>query len=409
MTSRETLLALDEALSAGLSVCWTALVETRGSTPQKAGAAMLVYADGSQFGTLGGGCVEAEVKRKALQILQHGERDVLTFQLDSDYGWDDGLICGGRMKMLIDPVREDHDRRYFREYAQRLRAGAGLTEAVQLDGLPTCDTPQSQLCGFSASVRPGDRWLFDDQGRCIASRSGVAAPTELMPHLKPLVQRPRPYVVQGWSFLPSLPRCRLVIVGAGHVGQKVAEYAADVDFNVWVIDDREEYASAARFPQAERRIVGTLDAVLPGLPIDSQTYCIIVTRGHHHDEEALQYLAERPAAYVGLIGSRRKIKLILADLLQAGVSAAALERVRAPLGFGIGSQTVPEIAISILAELIAERNLGQVPERVRPASLLPEVRAATATRGARSTEPPGPMANHAAQPTGRSDDSLSSN
>src|SRR5205085_3544017 len=91
---------------------------------------------------------------------------------------------------------------------------------------------------------------------------------------------------------------------------------------------------------------------------DSDTYCIIVTRGHNHDEEALYHLAETPARYVGLIGSRRKIKMIFGDLLHENISREALQRVHAPLGFDIGSQTVPEIAISIVAELIAVRNLG---------------------------------------------------
>jgi xanthine dehydrogenase accessory factor len=165
----------------------------------------------------------------------------------------------------------------------------------------------------------------------------------------------------------------LIIVGAGHVGQKVAQLASDVDFDVWVVDDREEYCNAERFPQAKRLIVAPFETVLNGLEIDRDTYCLIVTRGHNHDEEALAHLAETPARYVGLIGSKRKIKLIFSDLLQQGVSADALHRVYAPLGFDIGSQTVPEIAISILAELIAHRNLGQLPDRVRMPSLLDDV------------------------------------
>ncbi|MEZ6046999.1 MAG: XdhC family protein [Planctomycetaceae bacterium] len=103
----ECLNALIEAHQRKTPVVWTSLVETRGSTPQKAGATMLVFGEGSQVGTLGGGCVEAEVKRKALENLQSGKREIVTFQLDNDYGWDDGLICGGRMTMLIDPVLPD--------------------------------------------------------------------------------------------------------------------------------------------------------------------------------------------------------------------------------------------------------------------------------------------------------------
>jgi xanthine dehydrogenase accessory factor len=183
--------------------------------------------------------------------------------------------------------------------------------------------------------------------------------------LKPIAARPRPYVSKGISFLPVLPRCRLVIVGGGHVGKAVADLAADLEFDVWIVDDRAEFASSERFPRAERRVAGPIDRVLPDLEVTADTYCLIVTRGHNHDQEALFHLVDRGARYVGLIGSRRKIKLIFDNLLAAGVSQEALSRVYAPLGIDIGSQTVPEIAVSICAELVAHRNLGQVPGRPR--------------------------------------------
>lgn len=359
---RQILLELQHHLRGGHPVCYTALVETRGSTPQKAGAAMLVFPDGSQVGTLGGGCVEAEVKRRALHCLDHGRPEILTFQLDSDYGWDDGLICGGRMKMLVDPLRPGEDLSYYHALGDLLQAGRGCTEAVVLD---------AEQCGGGGAA--ADRFLFDETGLPVAARAVGELPAAAKTHLRALSERPRPYVAAGLSFLPHLPRCRLVIVGAGHVGQKVAELAHSVDFDVWVVDDRQEYCNPERFPQACRLIVAPIDQALSGLEVDGNTYCIIVTRGHNHDEEALYHLAETPARYVGLIGSRRKIKLIFSDLLREGISREALRRVFAPLGFEIGSQTVPEIAVSIVAELVAHRNLGRIPERVRPPSLLGEV------------------------------------
>jgi xanthine dehydrogenase accessory factor len=161
-----------------------------------------------------------------------------------------------------------------------------------------------------------------------------------------------------------------VIVGGGHVGQAVANLAADLDFDVWVVDDREEYVSQSRFPRAQRRIAGRMDEVLKGLEITPDTYCLIVTRGHNHDQEALFHLARRGARYVGMIGSRRKIRLIFENLEQEGIPRSDLEQVYAPLGIDIGSQTVPEIAISICAELIAHRNRGEVPGRPQPAHSL---------------------------------------
>ncbi len=355
---RKILENLDRAIRASQPVAYTALVETRGSTPQKAGATMLVFPDGSQCGTLGGGCVEAEVKRKALWLLDQGQTELLTFHLDDNYGWDDGLICGGRMTMLVDPVRPGAHLSYFERLRDLLSVGAACTEAVVLD---------TEKAGGGLA---GDRFLFDVDGRVVASRAAGELPASATGHLRPVLARPRPYVDQGISYLPVLQRCRLIVVGAGHVGQKVAQLAADVDFDVWVVDDREEYCNSQRFPQAQRLIVGPVDTALSGLEIDRNTYCLIVTRGHNHDEEALYHLAETPAAYVGLIGSRRKIRLIFEDLLAEGVSREALARVYAPLGFDIGSQTVPEIAVSIVAELIAHRNLGGLPPAYRRSSLL---------------------------------------
>jgi xanthine dehydrogenase accessory factor len=143
----------------------------------------------------------------------------------------------------------------------------------------------------------------------------------------------------------------------------VADLAAELEFDVWIVDDRPEYVADERFPKAERRISGSIDRVLSELEITPDTYCLIVTRGHGHDQEALFHLADRGARYVGLIGSRRKIKMIFENLAAEGVAREALAAVHAPLGIDIGSQTVPEIAVSICAELVAHRNLGHVPGR----------------------------------------------
>jgi xanthine dehydrogenase accessory factor len=175
----------------------------------------------------------------------------------------------------------------------------------------------------------------------------------------PLGWRPASYVQGGVAFLPLLPRVRLVIVGGGHVGQAVARLAAEVDFDIWVVDDRESIVSAERFPTAEKRLSGDIETTLQNLDVTPSTYCLVVTRGHQHDERALFHLADRGAGYVGMIGSRRKIKMIFADLEAAGISRAALDKVHAPVGLDIGSQTVSEIAISIVAELVAKRNLGR--------------------------------------------------
>ncbi|MCI0379462.1 MAG: XdhC family protein [Gemmataceae bacterium] len=358
---RELLAELTKALDQARPCVYCSVVETRGSTPQKAGASMLVFPDGSQKGTLGGGCVEAEVKRQALRTLSTGEpaqAAVFTFCLDDNYGWDDGLICGGRMSILAEPLNADGDGikgNYYRALRAFADTGAGCTEAVVIQELPS--PPQ----GRGEKLPVGSRFLFDVDGQ-LAGQLAPSAPSEtLVRNLIPLRQRPKAYHQAGVAYLPILPRITLLIVGGGHVGQAVAQLAADVDFDVWVLDDREAYAGKERFPRAERRLFGDIGQTLRDLAkneITPSVYAIIVTRGHSHDEEALFHLATTQAGYVGMIGSKRKIKLIYEDLLARGISKEVLDKVHAPLGFDIGSQTVPEIAVSIVAELIAVRNLG---------------------------------------------------
>lgn len=341
----QVLSALLDAYRDGRKVVFTALVETRGSTPQKAGAAMLVYETGDQVGTLGGGCVEAEVKRKALESLAQPGALIESFQLNHDYGWDDGLICGGRMTMLIDPILPEYDISYYQQYKQLLDQGIGCTEVV-------CFATDEE----SSAIAPGSRFLFDVHKQLI-SQTGIGAVHERVARpLQDLATRPRPYHAHGLAFLPHLATCRLYIIGAGHVGKKLAEYAADVDFDVIVIDDREIYCNPSNIPQAKEWLVGDFDEVLPDLPIDANAFCVIVTRGHNHDEQALFHVIKKSPRFLGMIGSKRKIKLIFDDLLQQGISQHLLDNVQAPIGLDIGSQTVPEIAVSIVAQLIAARN-----------------------------------------------------
>jgi xanthine dehydrogenase accessory factor len=304
---------------------------------------MLVDPDGGQDGTLGGGCVEAEVKQKAIRQLGQAGAQINAFVLDHDYAWADGLICGGKMVILSECPRGENALEYYRAYRRLLEAGHGLTEAIVVD-------PER------AGAALGTRMLFDHQGRQAAVCGAGVIPDSTPDSLD---QRPRPSVREGIAWLPTLPRVRLLIVGAGHVGQAVGELAARAEFDVWVIDDRAQYANADRFPTAQRILVGPIDELLRSLDYDAQTYALIVTRGHGHDQEALHSLAPTAASYVGLIGSKRKIRMIFDGLREMGISEDSLARVSAPVGLDIGSESVVEIAVSITAELIARRNLSR--------------------------------------------------
>jgi xanthine dehydrogenase accessory factor len=373
---------VDQLLRSDRPLCYTALVETRGSTPQKAGATMIVFHDGTQLGTLGGGHVEADVRQYALQFqsslppghsmdlavngptpspadtINYSRRKLLTFQMD---GENNGLSCGGWIRVLIDPITSSEDRAYFQRLRNELESGRGYTEAVILE---------PHLAGGG---HEGDRFLIDHNGMIAATRVSdrtCAGSTTVIRELKPIAERPRPYIVSGVSYLPHLQRCRLIVVGAGNVGQKIAELAAAVGFEIWVVDDRPDYGNRQRFPMAKQFIVESFQTSLQKIDVDSNTYCVIVTRGHSHDELALRHLAGTQARYIGMLGSRRKINTIFENLTKAGIPHEALARVHAPLGLDIGSRSPEEIAISAVAELIADRNLGRLPGNIRRPGLI---------------------------------------
>ncbi len=278
------------------------VVSSRGSTPQTAGAMLLLHGDGRMEGTLGGGCVEAEVRKRALEMLHAQQSGVLTFQLNHDYGWDDGLICGGRMDVAVMPVLQP-------------RAAQGFQEAL-------ARINQQQCADIALRVQ--------HEGR----------PVEYRLHVEPT---------------PTL-----LIAGAGHVGAAVAKLAVPLDFRVVVIDDRPDLMGPDRLPPPVEPVVGDIAAKLRQWPIDANTYVVIVTRGHQHDEQALHAVIGSPARYLGLIGSRRKIKLIFDDLAELGVDRGRLDQVHSPIGLDINAVTVPEIAVSIVAELIRVRREQKV-------------------------------------------------
>ena len=150
----------------------------------------------------------------------------------------------------------------------------------------------------------------------------------------------------------------LLIVGAGHVGKALATIGNMCGFSVEIVDDRPEFANADRFPEADRITCGRFDEVLDGYPIDANTYVVCVTRGHKHDEKSLRLVAATPAAYVGMIGSKRRVGAVLQHLVAEGVDPAVVERVHTPIGLDIGAETPEEIAVSIMAEIIRVRRGG---------------------------------------------------
>lgn len=284
-------------IEADSPVALCVVLKKHGSAPQVPGATMLVRSDGSTIGTVGGGAVEAEVRRRALELLRDDRSVILGLSLEDDYGWDDAPICGGSMTVGVMPVTRATDIAPFRAALDNARARKSAHVPI----------------------------VVEHQGKRLEYRLHLEVPPTLL------------------------------IAGAGHVGQAVARLGVDLGFHTVVIDDRPDMASQERFPEGVELIVDKIAGALRDYPIDTSCYVVIATRGHKHDHDALAAVIDRPAGYIGMIGSQRKSAAILSTLADAGVSQYLLDRVHTPIGMSIGALTVSEIAVSIAGELIQTR------------------------------------------------------
>ena len=294
------------------------VARTRGSTPVPAGTKMLVGADGRLVGSVGGGCVEAEVIGAALDAQKQQRPALLTHHLNADLAGDLGLSCGGTVDIFVEPILSDES--YVRVLDAAAAAEHGLVRtAVHWD--------------TTGSVK-----TFEPRGP-----AGHALPAAAL-------TRDGRFVEERLA-----PAPRVFVFGAGHVGAAIAHAAAAAGFRVVVIDDRAEYADPARFGAGIVTLAGEVESALERYPLSAADAVVIATRGHRNDALILERIATSPAGYVGLLGSRRKKAVVSKALTAAGVPAKSLRRVRVPVGVAIGAVTPEEIAVSVVAELIAWR------------------------------------------------------
>ena len=242
--------------SLGQKCAIATIVDVRGSIPSYESAKILVREDGSFMGTVGGGCVEAEVWNAAREVMQEERPRQMNFSLGQDAAYDNGLICGGQLNIFVESV-----------------------------------TPQP----------------------------------------------------------------RAFIFGGGHVSKSLSKVANLAGFATVIVDDREAFANKERFPEADEVYAAEYESVFPKLPITSTSYLIIVTRGHRDDMRVLRWAVETPAKYIAMIGSKRKTISVVKELEKEGLPRHLFEKIFAPMGLDIGAETPEEIAISVVAEMIAIR------------------------------------------------------
>ena len=241
------------------------VVGSQGSTPQRPGARMLVYADGTVNGTIGGGCVEAEMARRARVAIESGRPSLTSYDLTPEQAGDEGLVCGGRMDVFIEPLEATPD---------------------------------------------------------------------------------------------------FAILGAGHVARPLCALAATAGFRVSVLDDREKYAVKERFPEASRVLVSDFDSCAGVLQLTPRSFVVVVTRGHRGDAAAIASCLRVKPRFLGLMGSRSKMVHVFADLVDRGFTSEDLARIETPVGVEIGAETPEEIAVSIVARMVALRR-GVQAEQIR--------------------------------------------
>jgi xanthine dehydrogenase accessory factor len=290
---------------------------TRGSTPVPAGTKMLVGPDGRLAGTVGGGCVEADVIAAADEARRAGTPRLVTHHLNADLAGDLGLSCGGTVDILVEPLVRDG------AFLAVLDAAAAAERGIVTTATAWPSGPDKAFAPLAAGAR-------------------VTAGAELSPDRARMIER-------------LVPAPRVLVFGAGHVGTAIGRAAHAAGFRVTVVDDRVEFADPARFPAEVAVWAADPEAAVRRFAVAVEDAVVVATRGHRQDAEILALVAVTPADYVGLLGSRRKQVVVTKGLTAVGVPADALARVRVPVGLDIGAQTPEEIAVSVVAELIAWR------------------------------------------------------
>ena len=337
-------------LDKGDPVVIATVIRTKGSTPQKPGAKLLVRSDGSGVGTLGGGCVEGDIWSAAKQLLKRGgTAQYKEYPLNEELAAEDGLVCGGTMYFLIDPVYEPQDYLSYAEEIDNAYQGQGAVALVSLIR-PALGSDLS--LGAKLFVRE-DGSTEGTLGDAAMDREAIETANELMVHGRNdyiVAADGAEYFIEAYTTPPQL-----VICGGGHVSKAIAPLAKTLGFRLFITDDREEFANEERFPEADMVLALKPEDALPELPINPNTFIVVATRGHRFDNVALEAAARTTARYVGLMGSKRKTILIYEDLIRSGLPMERIKEIRSPIGLDIRARTPEEIAISIMGEVLMFR------------------------------------------------------
>jgi len=372
---RELFQEIFDILQSGETAAMATIVKRKGSVPREVGAKMVVRPGGKISGTVGGGCGEAEVWRSALNVIDTLRPNMVQVDLTEEIAMESQGVCGGIFDVFVQPWHNNPlpGQPAMQEIARIISDALEGEHAIVLATVIAA--------GGSWRAYIGRQMLVYENGETSGNLIADEAPAGLTAHLVQAAQNAiatgKPHMEniettldggrhkmtrQGtWAEIfiePFVPRPVLLIAGAGHIAVPLAALAHQVNFSVSVTDDRASFVNRERFPSAKQLLQGDIESILRNYPITPRTHIVLVTRAHAHDVQGLRAIIDSPAAYIGMIGSQRRVWAVFKLLHQEGVPAGKLARVRAPIGLDLGGAAPEEIALSIMAEIIMLRHGG---------------------------------------------------
>jgi xanthine dehydrogenase accessory factor len=326
---------------------------TEGSTPQKPGSSALFNHKGLSAGTIGGGVLEGKVQEIARQVLQSKEPVLYHFRLDNSVSNGEDALCGGKISVLIDPFLSG----YIPLFKEIRKSSEERVTGILMTTVTKADNDRVTISRY---------WITETLRKSIPDKLKTVIEPEISNLLSGSDSKDfREMVLPGEGEEPSriiylepvIPPPRLIIAGAGHIGKALAQVGSMLDFEITVIDDRPEFANPENIPLANHIVVDDIGKSIRRIDKRSDTFIVIVTRGHKDDSDALRACIDSDAAYIGMIGSKNKVALMRREFIEKGwATQDHWDKIYAPVGVSIKSKTVEEIAISIAAQLIQVKN-----------------------------------------------------
>jgi xanthine dehydrogenase accessory factor len=315
------------------------IVWAKGSTPAPVQSKMLLDIEGNRIaGTIGGGCVEDAIMQRTAALQDKLSCVIMDFELNDDEA-ESGLICGGTLKVLLEPIMHS-DLEIYTLVSERYGTG--------LDSIVFAEIHSDGKISHS---------IFNERGTLLLGNPAhhSVIPSTIYEKYEPIFKN-----IDGTNYLvePIEGKTPLYIFGGGHVGKAIAKLSSIAGFNVTIVDDRIEFAHPDMQPDANETICISFRNLSGHIKISKSAFAVIVTRGHHYDELVLEQVLQSEAKYIGMIGSKTKVMVTFQQLVEKGVRKEEFERIFAPIGLDIGSVSVEEIAISVVAEMIKIKRKG---------------------------------------------------